>query len=149
MRSKEESAKTIVESPFVLTNGKVLNLSKVYKKLTGLPMDFDMLDDMLIVIEDSITIETSLKVYQKLETKLKEDAQSEMQALDKNSVEGREKSFEIEQAFIKNVNALAEKEVALEKSLRKVKQSLLKKANVTLEDFKILMEFNLVDLKKE
>ena len=57
---------------FKLKNATLVELTRVFRKLTTVEMDFDNMEEMTKLIEDTIVIENALKVYTKLEEKLRE-----------------------------------------------------------------------------
>lgn len=121
-----------------LKNGKLIELTRVYKKITNTEMDFENLEAMSSVIDDVIVIDDAIKSYSKLEEKLREDAQKKMKDAD------QDQQIEIQNDFVKKINVLADKEVVLSKALSKVSVDLCKKAKLTIAEYKTLKELELV-----
>jgi len=127
-----------MEEKVTLKNGKLIELTKIYRKFTALDMDFDQMDEMMAVMDGSIEIETAIKVYMKCEDKLKEEAQAKLKGA------SEQESAEIQNDFIKKINALSEKESTLNKPLKKVSQETIKKAKLNINEYKVLLELSLV-----
>lgn len=121
-----------------LKNGKIVELARIYRKVSGIEMDFEKIDEMMKLVEDSISVESSLKVYSKLEEKIRDDSRKNLEGA------SQEKALEIEQDFVKKINALSEKETTLEKPLNKLNIDIAKEAKLTVGEFRTLKELDLI-----
>jgi len=122
-----------------IENGTLLQLSRIYKKVTDIDMDFDNLDDMISIVENSTIVEEGLKTYSKLEQKTRDEYSAKFKGL-----ETEEEKAEVQGEFIKILNELSEKSTEIKGKLTKLPRDIAKKAKLTILDFKVLNKLDLI-----